>query len=100
MVIVDQQRAHQRVLYEQFWLIWLFSRHQVSNCYFRWFVFSNRNGAYRRVETCSGEYRFCFLKTLVRIMLSFLVPRKCNWEWGFFSVRTITEWFARRNSRQ
>jgi hypothetical protein len=27
------------------------------------FVFSNRNGAYRRVETCSGEYRFCFEDT-------------------------------------
>jgi DNA mismatch repair protein MutL len=25
--------------------------------------FSNRNGAYRRVETCSGEYRFCFEDT-------------------------------------
>jgi DNA mismatch repair protein MutL len=68
----------QRVLYEQFWLIWLFSRHQVSNCYFRWICFfSNRNGAYRRVETLVNTG--FVLKTLVRSCCLWY-PSKCNWE--------------------
>jgi DNA mismatch repair protein MutL len=61
MVIVDQQRAHQRVLYEQTNM----TVQQASSQQLLFplvFFFSNRNGAYRRVETLLCGF---VLKTLV-----------------------------------
>jgi DNA mismatch repair protein MutL len=52
--------------------------------------FSNRNGAYRRVETCSGEYRFCFEDTSEDHVVISGTPVNVT-ESEVFSVRTITE---------
>jgi DNA mismatch repair protein MutL len=62
MVIVDQQGTSKSVVWA---VLTNMTVQQASSqqLLFPLDLFFSRDGAYPRVETCSGEYRFCFWDT-------------------------------------